>query len=203
MAPCPFPVALLALTACLMAGSVELPRFGSLLPKSAWALPTREDTDGPPVLERLAKTPSPDAAASPPAAGSTPRERALRAARLVLLREVRRCLGHPYVWGAAGPSSFDCSGLVLWLYGRVGVRLPRLAVEQGRVGTRVRDRLRLGDLLLFKRDGPGWHVGLYLARGAFVHAAGRGQGVVISSLREPRYRRMFRDARRLMPWEGA
>lgn len=138
--------------------------------------------------------------AGPGVAGAARLSR-LDAARLVLLAEIRRCLGKPYAWGAAGPGCFDCSGLILWLYRRVGIRLPRVAVEQGRVGIRVPDRLRFGDVLLFKRDGPGWHIGFYLARGHFVHAASRSEGVIISSLAEGKYRRMFRDARRYMGTE--
>lgn len=121
--------------------------------------------------------------------------RVLRA-KVAMVKEIRRCLGHPYIWGAEGPDAFDCSGLILWLYGRIGIRLPRVAVEQGSVGIRVPDHLIFGDVLLFKRQGPGWHIGLYLARGQFVHAAGRKSGVIISSLRDSRFRSMFRDARR-------
>jgi cell wall-associated NlpC family hydrolase len=125
-------------------------------------------------------------------------ERWRLAARLALLEGVRRALGKPYVWGASGPDAFDCSGLVLWLYGRIGVRLPRVAVEQGSVGIAVPDRLRFGDVLLFKRKGPGWHIGLYLARGRFVHAEGRGRGVTISLLRASGYAQRLCRARRYL-----
>ena len=117
-------------------------------------------------------------------------------AKLMMLREIKRCLGKPYVWGAEGPDRFDCSGLVMWLYGRIGVRLPRVAVEQGSVGIRVPDRLRFGDVILFKRKGPGWHIGFYLAKSRFVHAANRNEGVIISNVRERYWREQFRDARR-------
>ncbi len=123
--------------------------------------------------------------------------RVLRA-KLLMLREIKRCLGLPYVWGAEGPRAFDCSGLVMWLYSRIGIRLPRVAVEQGSVGIRVPDRLTFGDVLLFKRKGPGWHIGFYLAKGKFVHAANKNEGVIISSARDSYWRGQFRDARRYM-----
>ena len=89
-------------------------------------------------------------------------------------------------------------GLVLWLYARIGVRLPRVAVEQGTVGIAVPDRLRFGDVLLFKRRGPGWHIGLYLARGRFVHAEGRESGVTVSLLNASGYARRLCRARRYL-----
>lgn len=112
--------------------------------------------------------------------------------RSLLVRHIREAIGKPYRWGATGPAAFDCSGLVLWLYARVGVRLPRLAVQQGRVGARVRRGLTLGDALLFSssRSPSGWHIGLYLDRGYFVHAAGRRRGVVVSPLDHAYARRL-------------
>lgn len=118
--------------------------------------------------------------------------------RQVLLGRVKRSLGRPYVSGAEGPAAFDCSGLIRWLYAGLGLRLPRCAVDQGSTGLPVRDRLRFGDVVLFKRLGSGWHIGMFLARGFFVHAAGRGQGVIISSLREAYFRKQFRGARRYL-----
>lgn len=118
--------------------------------------------------------------------------------RQVLLGRVKRSLGRPYVSGAEGPAAFDCSGLIRWLYAGLGLRLPRCAVDQGSTGLPVRDRLRFGDIVLFKRLGSGWHIGMFLARGFFVHAAGRGQGVIISSLRETYFRKQFRGARRYL-----
>ncbi len=141
---------------------------------------------------------APSALASQASASADAWERRRLAARLALLEGVRLALGKPYVWGASGPDAFDCSGLVLWLYARIGVRLPRVAVEQGTVGIAVPDRLRFGDVLLFKRRGPGWHIGLYLARGRFVHAEGRDSGVTVSLLNASGYARHLCRARRYL-----
>ena len=114
------------------------------------------------------------------------------AARLRLVLGVRLALGKPYVWGAEGPAAFDCSGLIRWLYARVGLRLPRTACEQGSIGLRVRDRLLLGDVLLFRsqRSPSGWHNGMYLQGRIFVHAAGQDRGVILSLLGTRRLRQL-------------
>ena len=114
------------------------------------------------------------------------------AARLRLVLGVRQALGKPYVWGAEGPAAFDCSGLIRWLYARVGLRLPRTACEQGSIGLRVRDRLLLGDVLLFRsqRSPSGWHNGMDLQGRIFVHAAGRDRGVILSLLGTRRLRHL-------------
>jgi cell wall-associated NlpC family hydrolase len=92
----------------------------------------------------------------------------------------RNQLGAPYAWGGASPSGFDCSGLVMWVYGRLGIRLPHNAAAQYSVGRPVpRSRLRPGDLLFFHGLG---HVGLYIGRGRMIHAPQSGRSVEIQSL---------------------
>src|SRR5262249_57145209 len=84
-----------------------------------------------------------------PAAGAAPRPGA-PAAGVVAVAE--QYLGMPYAWGGASPStSFDCSGLVQWSYGQVGVRLPRTAQMQFDATARVpTDQLQPGDLVFFR-----------------------------------------------------
>ena len=89
-------------------------------------------------------------------------------------------LGKPYVWGAAGPSAFDCSGLVAYVYAQVGVSLPHNAAAQYGYGSPVAyEDLQPGDLVFFSGLG---HVGIYIGAGQFIHAPHTGDVVKISSL---------------------
>lgn len=84
--------------------------------------------------------------------------------------------GDPYVWGAAGPSAFDCSGLVLWSYAQVGISLPHFAADQWNMGVHVpRNDLEPGDLVFFYADIS--HVGLYVGNGLMVDAPTFGEPV--------------------------
>ncbi len=132
-----------------------------------------------------------------PAAAAKPAGRGVMA-RLGLA--IRHALGKPYRWGAAGPHAFDCSGLMVWLYACLGIRLPRQACDQGRKGAKVAGRLKPGDVLLFRSEASptGWHTGMYVGRSCFVHASGRKKGVCVSSLRTGRYRDSLVAARRYL-----
>jgi len=89
-------------------------------------------------------------------------------------------LGVPYRYGGSSPSGFDCSGLVAYVYGRLGVRLPHSAAAQFGYGRPVsRGNLRPGDLVFFHGLG---HVGLYIGRGRIIHAPQSGERVEIQSL---------------------
>lgn len=90
-------------------------------------------------------------------------------------------LGKPYVWGAAGPDSYDCSGLTMWAWAHAGVSLPHQSAEQQGLGTSVsRDQLQPGDLVFF--GSPAYHVGIYIGNGMMVHAPTTGDVVKVSSL---------------------
>jgi cell wall-associated NlpC family hydrolase len=90
-------------------------------------------------------------------------------------------LGSPYVWGATGPSQFDCSGLMQWAYNQAGISLPRSAAQQATFGTAVsRSQLQPGDLVFYY--SPVSHVGMYLGDGKMVHAPTSGDVVKISPL---------------------
>src|SRR3954447_4199178 len=92
----------------------------------------------------------------------------------------RRYLGVPYVWGGESPSGFDCSGLVQYVYSRIGVALPRVTYQQWSAGPHVaRSGLRTGDLVFFYGRS---HVGIYLGGGRFIHAPHTGTVVQIGSL---------------------
>ena len=86
--------------------------------------------------------------------------------------------GDPYVWGAAGPGSFDCSGLVLWAYAKVGISLPHFTGDQWNMGVHVgRNQLEPGDLVFFYPDIG--HVGLYIGDGLMVDAPDFGETVQV------------------------
>jgi hypothetical protein len=101
-----------------------------------------------------------------------------------------RLLGVPYVWGGASPSSgFDCSGLVMYVYGLLGVRLPHYSGYQWYYGERVPiNELQPGDIVFFhpSANGP-QHEGLYIGAGEFIHAPHTGDVVKISSLYDTQY----------------
>ncbi|MEW2247444.1 MULTISPECIES: C40 family peptidase [unclassified Streptomyces] len=91
-------------------------------------------------------------------------------------------LGSPYVYGASGPSSFDCSGLTSWAYAQAGVSIPRTSQAQANAGTRIysMSQLQVGDLVLFYGDLH--HVGLYAGNGQVLHAPRTGTVVRYESI---------------------
>ncbi|WP_326598652.1 C40 family peptidase [Streptomyces sp. NBC_01803] len=90
-------------------------------------------------------------------------------------------LGKPYVWGATGPNSYDCSGLTQAAWRAAGVSIPRVTWDQVNIGTPVsRDALRPGDLVFFYADIS--HVGLYIGDGLMIHAPKPGDVVKVESI---------------------
>jgi peptidoglycan DL-endopeptidase CwlO len=101
-----------------------------------------------------------------------------------VLRAAMSRKGLPYVWGAAGPSSFDCSGLVQWSFAQAGITMPRVAADQALTGPAVPEsQLAPGDLLFYHTDptAPGYisHVAIYLGNGWMIQAPEPGQDVQI------------------------
>jgi peptidoglycan DL-endopeptidase CwlO len=87
-------------------------------------------------------------------------------------------LGDEYVWGGAGPSVFDCSGLVMWAYAQVGISLEHFTGDQWNEGEHIsRSQLEPGDLVFFFADIS--HVGMYIGNGLMVDAPTFGQVVQI------------------------
>jgi cell wall-associated NlpC family hydrolase len=115
-----------------------------------------------------------------------------RAARIAV-----KAVGVPYRWGGSSPSTgFDCSGLVSWAYGRLGVALPHSSYALYDRGRRVPlARLKAGDMLFFSGLG---HVGLYVGRGRMVHAPRSGRLVEVVSLGRSGYRSRLVGARRIV-----
>jgi len=111
-------------------------------------------------------------------------------------------VGAPYVYGGSDPRGFDCSGLVLWAYGQLGVALEHNESASLAVGSRVeRDALQPGDVLVFRdtyQPGPS-HAGIYLGEGRFVHAEDEEHGVMVSQLTDEYWSGHFYAAARLAP----
>ncbi len=102
-------------------------------------------------------------------------------AAAIAVREV----GVPYRWGGASPAGFDCSGLVYWTYGRLGIELPHSSYAlYGRGRHVARSRMKPGDLLFFSGLG---HVGIYIGRGRMVHAPHSGSRVEVIRLGQSSY----------------
>jgi cell wall-associated NlpC family hydrolase len=92
--------------------------------------------------------------------------------------------GMPYVWGAAGPGSFDCSGLVQWSFAQAGISMPRVAADQALSGPAVPvSQLAPGDLLFYHTDptAPNYisHVAIYLGNGMIIQAPQPGMDVEV------------------------
>jgi peptidoglycan DL-endopeptidase CwlO len=109
--------------------------------------------------------------------GNTVGEIALRAAL------TRR--GDPYVWAAAGPSEFDCSGLVVWAFAQEGISLPHYTGDLWNLGVHVSESdLQPGDLVFFFGED---HVGIYIGDGLMVDAPAPGQDVMVQPISEDPY----------------
>ncbi|WP_329398160.1 NlpC/P60 family protein [Streptomyces melanogenes] len=122
------------------------------------ALPTSERA----AFDRASRTGRgelPDLSGAVPASG--------RAAAAVAA--ARQAVGRPYVWGANGPSGFDCSGLMQWSYAHAGVGLPRTSQAQRYAGHRVSlAEAQPGDLVAYRSDAS--HIAMYVGNGQVIHA---------------------------------
>ncbi|WEV70676.1 C40 family peptidase [Lactobacillus sp. ESL0785] len=93
-------------------------------------------------------------------------------------------VGKSYAWGSNGPDTFDCSGLVQYVYQQAGgVNLPRVTTDQVKVGTTVQmSQLQPGDLLFWGSTAAPYHVAIYVGNKQYVSAATPDQGVVLQTL---------------------
>jgi cell wall-associated NlpC family hydrolase len=158
--------------------------LGTLMTRVAKLLPR-----GASVAALVAQAPASGVAVASGAAGaagiSAGAGPGLSASELTaFVRAAESRLGMPYVWGAAGPTAFDCSGLVQWSLAQAGVVMPRVAVDQARTGPQVPlSRLRPGDLLFYHTDptAPSYisHVAIYLGNGLMIQAPEPGMNVQV------------------------
>jgi cell wall-associated NlpC family hydrolase len=113
-----------------------------------------------------------------------------------VLRYACAQLGKPYVFGGAGPSSFDCSGLTMMAYKQIGINLSHYVPNQYSASRRVsRADLQPGDLVFFNHND---HMGMYVGNGKFIQAPHTGDVVKISSLSDAYYTSVFMGGGRLV-----
>lgn len=108
-------------------------------------------------------------------------------------------IGKPYVWGATGPNSFDCSGFTSYVYRKFGYYLPHYTGAQVEMGSAVNKKnLKSGDLVFFNTTGSNSHVGIYIGNGRFIHASSGKDQVTISNLGDSYYSSRYSAARRII-----
>jgi cell wall-associated NlpC family hydrolase len=111
-------------------------------------------------------------------------------------------LGSPYVWGAEGPNSFDCSGFTSYVYrNAAGISIPRTSGAQSGYGQTVsKSNLQAGDLVFFSTNGTGnvSHVGIYVGGGNMIHAPKPGDSVKITNINSSYYTSAFVTAKRVL-----
>lgn len=113
--------------------------------------------------------------------------------RRTILRTAHRYLGVPYRWGGATPRGFDCSGFVMYVYRRNGIRMGRSVESQFRRGRRISFRqLKPGDLVFFKTSRKRFsHVGIYSGRLHFIHAPSSGKKVSYANMKNSYWRKRY------------
>jgi cell wall-associated NlpC family hydrolase len=111
-----------------------------------------------------------------------------------ILQIAFRYLGTPYRWAGASPSGFDCSGFVMYVYGRIGIQLPHNSAQLWSIGRPVaRQDLQPGDIVFFSGLS---HVGIYVGHGRFIHSPHSGDVVRVQRLSESWYSTTYDGARR-------
>jgi cell wall-associated NlpC family hydrolase len=109
-------------------------------------------------------------------------------------------VGDSYVYGAAGPSAFDCSGLTMMAWAQAGVALPHSSSAQYSSGARVSSSdLQPGDLVFFENTfSPGLsHVGIYIGNAQFVNAGSEDDVVAISNMWDDYWGPRYLESRRI------
>jgi len=133
-----------------------------------------------------------------------PKKKYSKASKENLSKMVKKLQGKPYVWAAEGPTQFDCSGYTYYMYGSMGIEIPRVARNQAKKGKLIKQKdLKYGDLIFFdttkRRTGKITHVGMYLGDGWFTHASTKKYEVTYSRLGKKYYKSRIKVCRRYLP----
>ena len=118
-----------------------------------------------------------------------------------VVTEARNYVGTPYRGGGTTAGGFDCSGLVVTVYEKFGIAMPRTSREQAKFGKQIdRSELKPGDLVFFCTSGSTkiTHVGIYSGDGEFIHASTRSRKVKYDRLDNKYFRRRYATARRVL-----
>lgn len=108
-------------------------------------------------------------------------------------------LGSPYKYGGATPNGFDCSGLVFYIHGKLGIRTARTSLQQYKTSKALRiNEIAPGDLVFFKLNTHTVsHVGIFIGENRFIHAPKRGKAVSVNTLNDEFWKPKFVGAGRL------
>ena len=137
-----------------------------------------------PTTPASASVPAGPASSSPsPASSSTPPSSAASNPGQIAMQAALSQQGKPYVYGTAGPDTYDCSGLVMWAFAQAGISLPHNAAAQYGYGTHVSiSQLQPGDIVFYDEGGYIGHDGIYVGNGEMVDANHTGSFVGVRAL---------------------
>jgi len=152
------------------------------------------------LVKSLAELQTPAPATPAPVTASTPVSSGNSSLAQQIVSYALQYKGYPYVYGTAGPNTFDCSGFTSYVFAHFGYTLHRSSKDQILDGRAVsKSQLQPADLLLFSSNGTRvTHAGLYIGDGKFIHASTSTTGVIISDLNSTYYTNHYFAARRII-----
>ncbi len=116
-----------------------------------------------------------------------------------IVQTAKSLVGKPYCFGGKGPTCFDCSGLVYYVYKVNGYNIPSTTKKLKKIGKKIKkiNNLRKGDILIFKINRKLWHAGIYIGNGFFIHSPKRNARVREEELNKY-WRKKFKMGRRII-----
>ena len=116
----------------------------------------------------------------------------------IIVSKAQSMLGVKYKYGGTTTQGFDCSGFVQWVYNQAGVSLPRTARAQSKAGVHVKKKdIQVGDIVTFRHARFGYHTGIYLGDGKFIHSPRRNKRIQISDLSVSYFSKYYTGTRRV------